>query len=96
MTTTAVAGPFLPAVDTRQQAAILKTHRMSQVIRARYPVNTRVEAVAGPGSDVVGSGRFGTVRRHVPGVCAQGGYLVVVWDDGVEGRHQAGSLRGVR
>jgi hypothetical protein len=64
--------------DTPQQKAILRQCKSARKVRATFPAGTRVVV------DV--SGVEGTVRRHVPGTDAQGGYLVVEWDNGVTGR----------
>jgi hypothetical protein len=62
--------------DTPQQKAILRQNATARKVRADYPQGTRVT-----------TGRMdGTVYRHVPHSNAQGGVLVVDWDNGVRGR----------
>jgi hypothetical protein len=70
--------------DTPYQAALLRRSRASQRTRKRFPAGTRVAAIiSGTVSD-----HYGTVERHVPGIDAQGGYLLVTWDaNGITGRH---------
>lgn len=77
--------------DTPQQAAILRSPqgRAARKVRAKFPAGTRVTAA---GRD---TGLEGTVRRHVPMTNAQGGTLVVEWDNGTEGRHSAIALRKI-
>jgi hypothetical protein len=69
--------------DTPQQARILKTNKTARKVRERYGPGTRVGSVGGPDGEIKATG---TVIRHVPGGNAQGGYLVVRWDNGQEGR----------
>ncbi len=72
-------------MDTPQQKSILRRSRTARKVRAMYPEGTRVT-----------SGKAeGTVRRHVPGTNAQGGYLVVEWDSGYTGRISAISIKEV-
>lgn len=71
--------------DTPQQRAALRQSRTARKVRERFPEGTRVTAGAGEG----------TVKRHVPQGNAQGGHLVVLWDNGVTGRHSPIALRRV-
>lgn len=66
-------------VDTPQQRAILRQSAAARKARARFPEGTRVDSGAA----------HGTVVRHVPGNNAQGGTIVVRWDNGTIGRHSA-------
>lgn len=66
--------------DTAQQKRILRTSATARKVRQRFPAGTRVRARV--------SSVEGTVVRHVPGLNAQGGYLVVQWDDGPLGPRQ--------
>lgn len=75
--------------DTRQQRAVLRQNRTARAVRADYPAGTRVEGFTGQH----GTGAFGTVKRHVPHTNAQGGVLIVQWDNGSEGRHSPVSVR---
>lgn len=68
-----------------QQQHILRQSATARKVRALFPEGTRVTMRPGEGVQ-------GTVVRHVPGLNAQGGYLVVQWDHGVTGRHSAVSL----
>jgi hypothetical protein len=66
--------------DNPQQRRTLRRHRVSQIVRGKYPAGTRVKARA--------SGELGTVERHIPQPNAQGGYLLIKWDrTGTTGRH---------
>ena len=76
--------------DTPQQRAALKASKVAQIVRRQFPATQRVEGRAHSGT-----GRLGTVQRHVPQLNAQGGYLVVLWDNGATGRHSAISLARV-
>jgi hypothetical protein len=78
-------------MDTRQQQATLRQSATARKVRARFPAGTRVEGFTGER----GTGSFGSVRRHVPQGNAQGGLLVVEWDNGVVGRHSPCSVRRV-
>lgn len=83
-----VTGWHFDPQDTPQQRHTLRTHRTSQLVRRDFPAGTRVRARA--------SSEMGTVQRHVPGLNAQGGYLLVKWDrNGVVGRHGAIGLERV-
>lgn len=73
-------------LDTPQQARILRTNHTARYVRAKFPAGTRVASRAGV---------TGTVTRHVPGTNAQGGYIVVAWDNGRTGRHSACALQVV-
>jgi hypothetical protein len=75
------------STDTTQQRAILRQSRTARAVRARFPRGTRVTGTKG--------NQFGTIERHVPGPDAQGGTLVVKWDNGQTGRHTAISLEVV-
>lgn len=76
--------------DTPEQARILrmKGAGAARKVRKVFPEGTRVAARAGARISEV----HGTVVRHVPGLNAQGGYLLVTWDNGNTGRHGAISL----
>jgi hypothetical protein len=78
--------------DTTQQKAILRQCPNARYTRKRWPVGTRVTARM---KDDKPGPVEGTVKRHVPGTNAQGGYLVVEWDNGNTGRHGPISLRKV-
>jgi hypothetical protein len=69
--------------DTRQQQVALRRNRAARWVRRNYPAGTRVT------SGVM----EGTVTRHVPGLNAQGGYLVVEWANGQTGRIGPGEVR---
>lgn len=71
--------------DTKQQAMLLRRNRIARKVRAMYPQGTRVTTGA----------MEGTVYRHVPGGNSQGGYLVVDWDNGVQGRISPISIKPV-
>jgi hypothetical protein len=71
------------STDNPQQAAILKQSATARKVRERYPPGKRVGSVGGAEGKIA---ELGTVVRHVPGANAQGGYLVVKWDNGTEGR----------
>lgn len=75
--------------DTPSQKRTLRQSKTARKVRAMYPEGTRVTAAGHE------TGLDGTVVRHVPGLNAQGGHLVVRWDNGSEGRHSAISLRKV-
>jgi hypothetical protein len=81
--------------DTPQQKAVLRQNRTARTVRERFPVGTRVIVTPGAGAEPRPGAQMGTVRRHVPQTNAQGGYLVVAWDSGVEGRISPGSVRSV-
>lgn len=68
--------------DNDEQRRILRSNKSAQTTRRRFPSGTRV--VPREASDAT---NVGTVKRHVPGVNAQGGYLLVEWDNGATGRH---------
>jgi hypothetical protein len=76
-------------MDTPQQKVILRQSAIARKVRAKFPEGTRV--LSG-GNDRAVLAR-GVVQRHVPGSNAQGGYLVVLWDNGHTGRHSAVALR---
>lgn len=63
--------------DTPQQKAILRQNKVARNVRRDYPQGTPVVSTAG---------MRGTVYRHVPHTNAQGGVLVIDWDNGVRGR----------
>jgi hypothetical protein len=69
--------------DTPQQQAVLRQSRVARKVRAKFPAGTRVASIGGPQSK---RQMEGTVKRHVPGTNAQGGYLLVEWDNGITGR----------
>lgn len=79
--------------DTPQQRATLRRSAVARRVRRDYPQGQRVESVPGPGMS--GNGVFGTVHRHVPQSNAQGGHLVVDWDNGHRGRISPISVRPV-
>jgi hypothetical protein len=62
--------------DTPQQKAILRQNPTARKVRADYPVGQRVST----------DRMDGTVYRHVPTGNAQGGHVVVDWDNGCRGR----------
>jgi hypothetical protein len=68
--------------DTKQQRAVLRQNATARKVRRDFPQGTRVEGFTG----AHGTGAYGTVYRHVPHTNAQGGVLVVDWDNGVRGR----------
>lgn len=62
--------------DSPTQRSCLKRSRSAQRCRIKFPAGTHVT-----------TGRMaGVVKRHVPGGNSQGGYLVVLWENGVTGR----------
>lgn len=67
----------MTATDTPQQKLALRTNPTARKVRALFPEGTRVMGVPAV---------YGTVQRHVPGLNALGGYLVVKWDTGTTGR----------
>jgi hypothetical protein len=75
--------------DTPAQKRCLRQHKTARKVRASFPQGTRVEGFTGE----AGTGELGTVYRHVPGGNSQGGYLVVDWDSGKQGRHSPVALR---
>lgn len=75
--------------DTPQQRAILRQHRIARKVRRDFPQGTRVEGFTGER----GTGIFGTVYRHVPHTNAQGGVLIVDWDNGIRGRNSPIAVR---
>ena len=64
--------------DTAQQRYILRTNRSAQRVRRDFPAKTVI-------SNTI-SGMRGVVDRHVPGNAADGGHLVVLWDNGITGK----------
>jgi hypothetical protein len=84
-----------PWEDTPQQKAILRSSRTARAMRKRFSYGQRVQVYAGAGSDET-AGVQGTVYRHVPGLDAQGGVVVVDLDTGVRARKTASSLRPVK
>jgi hypothetical protein len=64
----------------------------AKVVARKFPVGTRVTA---DHPSNVGQFPIGTVVRLVPGLDAQGGYIVVEWPNGQRGRHTAIALRVV-
>jgi GNAT superfamily N-acetyltransferase len=81
--------------DTPQQKMALRTNRAARKVRERFGPGTRVVVTPGAGAEPRGGAQTGTVRRHVPGTNAQGGYLVVQWDNGREGRINPSSVQRV-
>jgi hypothetical protein len=77
--------------DTPQQARVLrsKSGKAARAVRKKFPVGTRVTSADHD------TGVEGTVQRHVPGLNAQGGHLVVKWDTGTTGNTSAIALRVV-
>lgn len=71
--------------DTPQQRRALRSNKAARWVRKNFPEGTRVT------SGVMN----GTVTRHVPGLNAQGGHLVVEWDNGVTGRTGAINVRRI-
>jgi hypothetical protein len=65
--------------DTPQQRAILRQNATARKVRAKFPPGTRVASIGGTPPRRI---QEGTVVRHVPGSNAQGGTLVVEWDNG--------------
>lgn len=63
--------------DTPGQKRALRT-RAARTVRARFPAGTPIVVPI--------SGMRGVVKRHVPMRDAQGGYLVVEWENGHTGR----------
>jgi hypothetical protein len=74
----AVTGWHFDPRDTPQQRTILRQRRNAQRVRRDFPAKTRIRNTI--------SGWEGIVERHVPGVSADGGTLVVLWDNGIIGR----------
>jgi hypothetical protein len=69
--------------DTKQQAAVLRQSKTAQAVRRQFPEGTRVR----PNQSVyAGLTTTGVVKRHIPMTDAQGGVLVVEWDNGTTGR----------
>lgn len=83
---------------TAQERAVLRTNRVARHVHAKFTVGTRVVAADGapPVDPNAQPRRFGTVegtvKRHIPMPNAQGGTIVVEWDNGITGRTNAGSL----
>ena len=73
--------------DNPQQRAALIRNRAARTVRARFPAGTVVRG-RGAGPDAPS----GVVLRHIPMGDAQGGVLVVRWDNGITGRAQPGAL----
>ena len=73
--------------DTPQQKAVLRQSPTARRVRKMWPAGARVTAA---GHD---TGVLGTIQRHVPMTNAQGGDLVVLWDNGTTGRHSPIALR---
>lgn len=68
---------------------------VARKVAAKFKPDTRVVRTDGTSIDptTVRKGTLeGTVVRHVPTTNAQGGTIVVAWDNGTTGRHSAGSL----
>lgn len=79
--------------DTPQQKMALRTNRTARKVRLKFPEGTRVVAVGGP--DGQPGTVHGTVVRHVPGTNAQGGHLVIEWDNGAKNNMVAAGLAKV-
>jgi hypothetical protein len=77
--------------DTEQQKAILRQNKASRTMRARFRDGARVEGFTGK----TGTGSFGTICYTIPHNNAQGGVVVVDWDNGRRGRHSPCSVRVV-
>jgi hypothetical protein len=75
--------------DTKQQRAILRQNKAARWVRKTYPAGTRVTSAHYDGLPV------GVVKRHVPHSNAQGGVLVVEWENGHVGRVSPGSVKKV-
>lgn len=58
--------------DTPAQKRILRSSATARKVRQNFPAGTRIRSSAGT---------TGTVLRHVPGLSADGGYLVIQWDN---------------
>jgi hypothetical protein len=71
---------------TTQQQKALRSNRVARAVRRAFPEGQRVEGACG---------HHGTIERHVPGLNAQGGHLVVRWDNGATGGHSATELKRV-
>lgn len=67
--------------DTRQQRAVLRQNKTARKVRKLYPQGQRIEVI-----NPEPTGHFGTVYRHIPQTNAQGGVLVVDFDNGIRGR----------
>jgi hypothetical protein len=78
-------------IDTSQQRAVLRQNKTARNVRRDFPQGTRVEGFTGQH----GTGAFGTVKRHVPHTNAQGGVLIVEWDNGICGRISPVAVRRV-
>lgn len=72
--------------DTRQQQAILRQSRAARATRRRFPEGKMIRSRAG---------MTGVVMRHVPTGNAQGGHLVVRWENGFRGRANPVSVEPV-
>jgi len=73
--------------DTTGHLRALRQNPTARKVRARFPRGTRVQGRVG--------GQTGTVNRHVPGGNAQGGVLLVDWDNGSTGRTGPASVMAV-
>lgn len=82
----------MPSADTPQQARALRSNRVARIVRDRFPAGTRVVVTPGAGASPREGAQHGEVVRHVPQLNSQGGYLVVRWDTGFEGRISPGSV----
>ena len=69
--------------DTKQQKAVLRQSKTARKVRAMYPQGTRVGSTPDMGETFLMSG---TVYRHIPQTNAQGGVVIVDWDNGIRGR----------
>ncbi len=80
--------------DTPQQKMALRQNKIARKVREKFPPGSRVVVTRGDGGAWRGS-MEGTIKRHVPGMNAQGGHFVVVWDNGSTGRYSAVALAKV-
>ena len=80
------------ATDTPQQKRALRSNKVARWVRKNYSEGTRVVATPGAGAAPRPNAMHGLVLRHVPGLNAQGGHLVVRWDNGITGNVNPGSV----
>jgi hypothetical protein len=71
--------------DTPGQRTCLRRSRTAQRARILFPA----------GREVTTGRMVGVVYRHVPGSDSQGGYLVVDWENGTQGRISPITVRAV-
>lgn len=74
--------------DTPEQRRTLRVSKSAQNAREIFPAGTPVAGRVG--------GQTGVVKRHVPGVNAQGGYLLVEWESGTTGRTQPAAITPIK